>query len=104
MNPLCVGCHAGQQELQSKVEKSASGMNCSNEHQYDPRDIELPKCDPIDLPSPNVTRKKDRNGREANIEKSFIHFVTLSKNHVTMASQKMHSPFGKVEILNIINI
>lgn len=59
-------------------------MNSSNEHQCHPQGIELPKCGPIDLPSPNVTKKKDRNGRERNIEKSFIHCATLSKNQVTM--------------------
>lgn len=42
-------------------------MNSSKKRQYDPQDIELPKCGLTDLPSPNVIKKIDRNGGERNI-------------------------------------
>ena len=34
-------------------------MISSNGHQYEPRNIELPKPGSIDLPAPNVTKKKN---------------------------------------------
>ena len=63
-NPYRIGRRAGQQGPRplernlSRVEKSATGTNSSNENQCGPQNRVTPNFGPTDVPSTNIQRQK----------------------------------------------